>query len=174
MHLHHLTLRRPLRDLHRGHTIAWQSAQGDKHLWALPLPGLMVIATEAPTLHKDRDVASIHTTPYNLDHARGDTVGFSLIACPTRMTGATRKRHTLPAEEQVPWLERKTADALTLTHVHRDHLGPRRAKHGATHVWVQFSGTATVKDPDALRALAREGIGTGKAHGAGLLLVGAR
>lgn len=169
--LHHLQLREPLRDLHRCHQLVWQTT-GTRCLWSQPLPDMLLVLHDG-AIHPTRALRSVSTHPYRIDYKRGDRVGYSLIACPTRMDPATRRRHTLPPEQREDWLARKTAGALTIDALTIDHLGPRVAsRHGATHVWVQYSGAARVADPDRLRHLLLTGIGPGKAHGAGLLIVG--
>ncbi|MFJ1936581.1 type I-E CRISPR-associated protein Cas6/Cse3/CasE [Kitasatospora sp. NPDC088160] len=86
------------------------------------------------------------------------------------------RRHSLPAEEALAWWHRQ-ADRAGLTPT--TTLDTRQdavfaTRKGAADLrlpTVRFEGTATVTDPDALRAALLSGIGQGKAFGLGLLSI---
>src|SRR5690348_14021386 len=102
LRLHHLRLRRPVPDLHRCHQITWESA-GSRVLWAQPLPDVLLVLHDGELRPPRRDVVSFFSHDYRLDYLRGERIGFSLIACPTRMDGRTRARHSLPPGEREAW-----------------------------------------------------------------------
>jgi CRISPR system Cascade subunit CasE len=122
-------------------------------------------------------------------------VHYRCTASPVRKPGATtRALYNLPTVVPLngaaadEWWQRQADQAglkpLTL-HSHpvdavRDHQQPpthtgtnTRAGRGnpIRHHRVRFDGTATIIDPDQLRAAIHNGIGRGKAYGCGLLSI---
>lgn len=134
-----------------------------------------------------RDLAAMFT------HLRpGRPVRYRIIASPTARIGNNPPpRHPDPRPGHRPstlrrgditplhgpdaqaWWQRRASQAgltLTLTtHQPRPYRRPRDAPPGPHHHLVQFDGTAHITDPDALATALADGIGRGRAYGAGLL-----
>lgn len=179
MYLHHLRFRRPQRDLDYIHKATWAAAEA-RCLWAMPTPTYLILMSPSDQVTPGREFAEHDVKPYDLTFDAGQRVTFSLIAHPTvavKVEGRARsQRRALPPEEYDGWLRRKVAGALDIAELEATKLGPRVARRPdarATHVAAMFTGVGTVTDPSALRDLILAGIGTGKAHGGGLLIVGA-
>lgn len=84
-------------------------------------------------------------------------------------------KYPLTGPAATAWWQRKaTAAGLDLRSEPTAHpmpfpLAHTRPNPGPYHRLIQFDGTATVTDPNALAAAVRTGIGRGKPYGAGLL-----
>lgn len=119
--------------------------------------------------------------PFDLNLAPGQVLAFRLRANPTvkrRFDDETHKRVGLyREEEQIEWLKRKgerggfrvlsvrtsNQDAVN-GYIHRDE-----ERHKLKLLAVQFDGLLQVTDPDRLCETVRQGIGSGKGLGFGLL-----
>lgn len=130
----------------------------------------------------------IDTDPYSL----GDTVAFHITAQPiwkpmsqVQRLGGQGKRRPVPAAQRLDWAQRKLTAAglnistitITDTRNERSRALTHRTRSQATNTkghnqtLVTYQGLATVTDPAALRTAQQTGIGPGRAHGAGLLLL---
>ena len=119
--------------------------------------------------------------PFQLDLMPGQRLAFRLRANPTarrRCSDGVRRRVGLYKEqEQIDWLERKAArggfDLLAVrTGGQTTASGTVRrngSKHELTLFSVQFDGLLEVREPDGVVKAVRDGIGTAKAFGFGLL-----
>ncbi|MFE4775974.1 type I-E CRISPR-associated protein Cas6/Cse3/CasE [Streptomyces sp. NPDC056713] len=79
----------------------------------------------------------------------------------------------LHGPDALQWWHRRARQAgltlTTTTHTPRPFRRPRGAPPGPHHHLVQFDGTAHISDPHALATALTDGIGRGRAYGAGLL-----
>ncbi len=123
------------------------------------------------------------TKPFELKLNAGQALAFRLRANPTvkrKFPNGDHKRVGLyREEEQIKWLQRKgQAGGFRLlsarvgnqsqvrSSIHRDGEGKT---HKLTLLAVQFDGLLQVTDPDGLLAAVRQGVGSGKGLGFGLL-----
>lgn len=149
---------------------------GSRVLWASPTRDLLIVqaATAMQPLHRtaEHSHAPVHTR-----WAQGDLVRLSLIANPVRtpLNPAGRgQRRPLPLDQCEAWLRRKIGHTVDIGEVMVEEMGTRAGvRRGAriAHRLVGFAAVGHVTDPDGLRALQLDGVGPGKAYGAGLLLV---
>jgi CRISPR system Cascade subunit CasE len=119
--------------------------------------------------------------PFELDLAPGQRLAFRLRANPTarrRLSDGSRKRVGLcREEEQLEWLERKAERggfrvlSVRTSHASEVHGWVQRngTVHRLTLLSVQFDGLLRVQDPDQVRETVRQGIGSAKSFGFGLL-----
>lgn len=176
MNLTAIHLRQPIRDTQRAHALVAGHARDPRPLWAHPSPHLLLIqASEVAPISKHLAVRQV-TTP-TTTHPIGARVSVSVIANPTRAAFARGRRgriEPLPPEEWSDWITRKLSPAIDMDRVASHRLGNRggnRRGDRVVHLHVAFHATGTVTDAAALEAMQREGIGRGKAYGAGLLLI---
>ncbi|NJP46494.1 type I-E CRISPR-associated protein Cas6/Cse3/CasE [Actinacidiphila epipremni] len=118
----------------------------------------------------------------------GLAVRYRCVASPVRKPGATtRAAYGLPAVVALggaaadEWWARQAETCglrpATLTSLPLDSIRAQRGRSGPAaqqrirHNRTRFDGTATITDPDLLRAKIVEGIGRGKAYGCGLLSI---
>jgi len=121
------------------------------------------------------------TKSFNLHLAPGQVLAFRLRANPTvkrKFESGDRKRVGIYGEEkQREWLKRKGEQSgfrlLSARVTDRGNVGGRVRRAGKTHqlklLAVQFDGRLQVTDPERLRQSVRQGIGSGKGLGFGLL-----
>jgi len=119
--------------------------------------------------------------PLELDLAPGQRLAFRLRANPTarrRCSDGSRRRVGLyEEEEQVDWLERKAErGGFALISVRtggQTTVGGSVYRNGREHeltlLSVQFDGLLEVRKPDRLVETVRQGVGSAKAFGFGLL-----
>ncbi len=127
------------------------------------------------------DVPNPAVKPFDVDLSAGQVLAFRLRANPTArrtLADGTRKRIGLcREEEQMAWLERKGEQhgfrALSVCTANKTMVNAwsRRGEraHKLTFLAVQFDGLLQVTKPDQLRESVRQGIGSGKGLGFGLL-----
>jgi CRISPR system Cascade subunit CasE len=127
------------------------------------------------------DVPNPAIKSFDLSLAPGQALAFRLRANPTvkrKFKDGQHKRVGIyREEEQIKWLERKAGwGGFRLVSVHtsrQETVGGRIRRDGATHklrlLSVQFDGLLQVTDPERLRQAVRQGIGSGKGLGFGLL-----
>jgi CRISPR system Cascade subunit CasE len=118
---------------------------------------------------------------FDLNLAPGQVLAFRLRANPTakrKFESGDHKRVGLYGEEkQIEWLKRKGEQSgfrlLSARTSHQDVIRGRIRRNGRTHklqmLSVQFDGLLQATDPDRLSESVRQGIGSGKALGFGLL-----
>jgi CRISPR system Cascade subunit CasE len=118
---------------------------------------------------------------FELDLTHGQRLAFRLRANPTarrRCSDGQRRRVGLyDEEEQLDWLERKAErggfDLLAARTSGQTTVGGcvyrNGKKHNLTLFSVQFDGLLAVADPRELEETVREGVGSAKAFGFGLL-----
>lgn len=118
---------------------------------------------------------------FDLELPLGQKLAFRLRANPTarrRLPDGSKKRVGLQREEdQIEWLERKAErngfDVLSVRTSDQKKVSGQvyrnDNKHQLTLFSVQFDGVLQVKEPDGVRKAVRNGIGSGKAFGFGLL-----
>lgn len=118
---------------------------------------------------------------FDLDLAPGQLLAFRLRANPTarkRLPDGSRKRVGLyDEEEQMAWLKRKAEQGgfrlVSARTTERDDVGGKIKRDDETHqlklAAVRFDGLLQVTDPERLREAVRQGIGSGKGLGFGLL-----
>jgi CRISPR system Cascade subunit CasE len=118
---------------------------------------------------------------FELSLEPGQRLAFRLRANPTarrRCSDGVRRRVGLyEEEEQIEWLKRKAArngfDLLSVRGSGQKKITGSVYRNGSKHELtlfsVQFDGVLTVGDPDLVRDAVREGIGSAKAFGFGLL-----
>lgn len=154
-------------------------------LWANPAPGRILIQSATPPAPCDWA-----TTTGSCDYSGrlttlpvGSSVRYALIANPIRCvpprdeagrSTGRGQRTPLPLDEREAWLRRKLAPALHVVTYQGRPLptaAGQRTGGRTVHARHLFTGTGTVTDPDALRALVIAGVGPGKAYGCGLLLI---
>lgn len=121
------------------------------------------------------------TKPCELKLAPGQVLAFRLRANPTvkrKFPGGDHKRVGLyREEEQMAWLGRKGEPGgfrlLSLSVRDDSDVGGRIRRHGETHKLklcaVRFDGILEVTDPGRLQETVRQGVGSGKGLGFGLL-----
>jgi CRISPR system Cascade subunit CasE len=119
------------------------------------------------------------TKPFDLKLAASQVLAFRLRANPTarrRLPDGTRKRIGLCREEdQIDWLQRKGKQGgFQVISVHTSRRETIKGSKGQgkgqyTLLSVQFDGLLQVTDPDRLRETVRQGIGSAKGFGFGLL-----
>jgi CRISPR system Cascade subunit CasE len=119
--------------------------------------------------------------PFDPNLAPGQVLAFRLRANPTvkrQFNGQGHKRVGLyREEEQVEWLQRKGEQGgfrvLSARTTGQNVTGGTIRRDEATHklhlLVVQFDGTLQVTDPERLRDTVRQGVGSGKGLGFGLL-----
>lgn len=122
---------------------------------------------------------------FHLDLRRGQRLAFRLRANPTarrRCSDGERRRVALYDDsEQMDWLERKAQQGgFALVSVRSGgqttvggSVYRSGTKHELTLLSIQFDGVLDVRDPHRLRDAVRQGIGSGKAFGFGLLSLAA-
>lgn len=167
-----------IRDSQAVHRTLLHATGGDKHLWGTPDPQHLVVRHPTPVdwLTSLPGVAAQAVTTPTAPHIAGEPIRFAIIANPTRaqpVKGKRGKVRALPPEKWTAWLDRKLGDALNLHTIESTAMPTATGKKDAmrtVHRRVLFTGTATVKTPETLHTLMREGIGRGKAYGCGLLL----
>lgn len=113
--------------------------------------------------------------------ASGQVLRFRLRANPTKRSKSTGKRQgILGAKEQIDWLSNKgqqggfkVIDVSAVSEgFSKDKMTDRsNAKNDTTMLSVRFDGLLRVVDRDAFRRTLREGIGSAKGFGFGLLSV---
>lgn len=118
---------------------------------------------------------------FDLNLAPGQVLAFRLRANPTvkrRFDEETHKRVGLyREEEQVEWLKRKGERGgfrvLSVRTSNQDsingYIRHDEERHKLKLLAVQFDGLLQVTDPDRLREAVRQGVGSGKGLGFGLL-----
>lgn len=149
---------------------------GGRVLWAAPTRRLLIVQAPEPVTGPMRHVADRSHKPARTRWDKGAALRLALIANPVRaqhVLGSRGKRTPLPLPDCETWLRRKLADAVHLDQVHAQDLGTRTGtRHGQRvyHRLVAFIATGRVTDPDRLERLLIDGVGPGKAYGAGLLL----
>ena len=119
--------------------------------------------------------------PFDLNLAPGQVLAFRLRANPTvkrRFDDETHKRVGLyREEEQIEWLKRKGERGgfrvLSVRTSNQDsvngYIRRDEERHKLKLLAVQFDGLLQVTDPDRLCETVRQGIGSGKGLGFGLL-----
>jgi CRISPR system Cascade subunit CasE len=119
--------------------------------------------------------------PFDLSLASGQKLAFRLRANPTarrRLSDGSRKRIGLCLqEEQLDWLERKAERGgfrvLSVRTGQELEVHGWVRRNGTTHrltlLSVQFEGLLQVEDPDQVQETVRQGIGSAKSFGFGLL-----
>lgn len=127
------------------------------------------------------DVPNPSTKSFDLRLAPGQELTFRLRANPTarrRLPDGSRKRVGLcKEEEQRAWLERKAEQGgfqiLSARTSQQDTIKEKVKRDKETielcFLSVQFDGLLRVHDPDRLHASVRNGVGSGKGMGFGLL-----
>ena len=118
---------------------------------------------------------------FDLDLAPGQVLAFRLRANPTVKRRYNEKDHKrvgiYDEEEQFAWLKRKgELGGFRLVSARtgcQEDVGGKIKRDQETHTLklaaVQFDGLLQVTDPDRLRQTVRQGIGSGKGFGFGLL-----
>jgi len=112
--------------------------------------------------------------------APGQTLAFRLRANPTARRAFDDKKRRVGLngeEEQLAWLARKAEQGgFQVISAHtgdKEDVGARIKRDAETHTLkltaVQFDGLLRVTDPERLRQTVRQGIGSGKGLGFGLL-----
>jgi CRISPR system Cascade subunit CasE len=121
------------------------------------------------------------TKPFDPHLAVGQVLAFRLRANPTVKrkfdTGDHKRVGLYGEEEQLAWLERKGEQGgfrlLSARTSGQPDVGGKIRRDSDTHqlklLAVQFDGLLQVTDPDLLRETVRQGIGSGKGLGFGLL-----
>lgn len=169
-----IELRDRIDDTQLVHHLVTSSHPGDpRPLWAMPHPRLLLVQALEPTRLASR-WARRHADHQVSTPSPGTQVTASLIGCPTWKPSASPNRVPLSEPQWSTWLERKVAGALDLHAVTHSRLGVRRGRRISdqpAHLWVVFHAAATVVDEARLADLQSSGVGTGKAYGAGLLLI---
>lgn len=164
-------------------------------LWAQPTPRTVLIQTGGPVNplafprgYLTADPESVSLTEKLAGLCINQQVTFSVIAnptiCPKKVVGADGARRQsggrrwLPPGERNDWLRTQLNKhgGLQVETVVGKNLGvksgvQRRTGHRIAHLHHLFTGTATVLDPDQVRALVRQGVGHGRAFGCGLLVI---
>lgn len=123
-----------------------------------------------------------HTKTFDLNLVPGQVLAFRLRANPTVKKKVEGKRNgrrvaLYREDEQIEWLERKGEQGgfrlVSARVAGRGDVGGRVRRDGKTHklklLAVQFDGRLQVLDPTQLRQTVRQGIGSGKGLGFGLL-----
>lgn len=118
--------------------------------------------------------------PVTLSFAAGQRLRFRLRANPTvkRTVGDVKKRLALRSEdEQLAWLHRKAAaggfEVLEATVLAAEWLEFPRNRTQVSINAVDFDGHIEVVDPDVLMVTVRNGLGSAKGFGMGLLSLAA-
>lgn len=151
---------------------------GERGLWALPDPRTLIIQHDQPICwHTSMEgvIAHSHTT-IATGHNAGDRIAWALIANPTSAAFTRGQRGTvrpLPPDRWDGWVIGKLQNALDVDSVAHEllpTLAGIKPDRRVTHRRVCFSGTAAVRDANALDQLRSTGIGRGKAYGCGLLI----
>jgi CRISPR system Cascade subunit CasE len=117
---------------------------------------------------------------FDLSLSKGQTLAFRLRANPTaRRTFEDKKRRVgiYDEQEQIEWLKRKgELGGFRLVSARtggQEDMGGKIKRDGDTHklklAAVQFDGLLQVTDAERLRQTVRQGIGSGKGFGFGLL-----
>ena len=117
---------------------------------------------------------------FDLDLAPGQTLAFRLRANPTaRRTFEDKKRRVglYDEEEQLVWLKRKAEQGgfrlVSVRTAEREDVGGKVKRDNEIHklklAAVRFDGLLQVTDPQRLRETVRQGTGSGKGLGFGLL-----
>lgn len=110
----------------------------------------------------------------------GQILAFRLLANPTKRLKQSGKRVGIYNEERLhQWLERKAQmGGFNLLSVNMQKQGmlsgvkyQEKEKHSLKHYGVLFEGELRVRDPQAFTYALRQGIGSGKGFGFGLLSV---
>ena len=125
----------------------------------------------------EHDPAGVAVRRWQPAFARGEVLRFRLRANPTFKRGR-RRLAWMGHERQLAWLQRRMAAsgcAVLQAHAAPEGLErlsrPGRPKHLITQYAVLFEGLVSVNDPELLAAAVRDGVGSGKAFGCGLLSV---
>lgn len=146
----------------------------DRHLWATPRPGVVIVQSmrPLPPVEWCTTLGSSLVNPL----PSGAEIDLALIGNPTvaiSRNGARSRRQPLPPNAWHAWLERKLAGAVTITSLSAELLPPVRA-HKTTGIVtltrVAFTASGVVGDERLLQHLREAGVGRGKAYGCGLLL----
>lgn len=105
----------------------------------------------------------------------GAPVHYRIAANPSKRLG----RNAGPKEGKIEalrgaaaeewWVARAAANGLAVSTLSSQSQRDIRAKGTVRHAVVRFDGSATVTDPEAVRAAVLQGIGRGKTYGCGLL-----
>jgi len=118
---------------------------------------------------------------FDLNLAPGQVLAFRLRANPTvkrKFESGDHKRVGIYGEEkQIEWLKRKGEQGgfqvLSVRTGNQGNVGGQIRRDKTTHklrlLAVQFDGLLQVTDPDRLREAIRQGVGSGKAMGFGLI-----
>ena len=118
--------------------------------------------------------------PVDLDLAAGQVLAFRLLANPTFKTGGEKptRQGILKEEDQRAWLERKgqtggfrvlSVRTASYTMLHGGTLHKEGQSHTPHFLAVRFDGLLQVTDPAQLSETVRQGIGSAKGFGFGLL-----
>lgn len=166
------------RDTQAAHRTLAYAVDGGPVLWSQPLPDLLIVQADHPIDPESIGAKSARSLPVRLDYQPGEHVALSVIANPTRALARHGERGKVvpitTRAEQVEWITRKLAPALTVTSVDIEPIGQyggQRHERRVVHLRVGYTVAGTVTDPEALAGLIRDGIGRGRAYGCGLLIV---
>lgn len=154
-----------------------------RELWATPRPDRLLVQ-----YHRAADARWLpdgYTVGHSVHQVRtawecGDRVQWALIGCPiarrtTARPGGGRTvqvRAVEPAEWARARLSGLALDGVRSGQCQVRGVGSHRGGHGITHRRAHLTGDATVVDPEGVAAAIRGGVGRGRAHGCGLLMVG--
>lgn len=164
------------------HAIVAAATEGsERPLWRLEGDRIYILSDQIDTDRLTARLAhpAIATRDYTglLDAITpGSRWGFRLTAAPSvrRLDGTIHAITDLG--ERLAWLRRKlatagaTTDTAAITGSHATRFRHGDARH-ITLGTVDYTGTLTVTDPDALRHAMTHGIGRAKAYGHGLLML---
>ena len=171
----HVNVLRPYQ-AHRTVMRAFGNLQNERVLFRIEDDNVIVQSLKMPNWQNaSNKLRSSSVTRQRLDFTTGQTLSFKLLANPTVKRGG--KRCGLHTEfEQRAWLERKANDGgfkileLNICKI-GTITGSTKNKHELSLLAIEFDGLLHVLAPDRLHACIRNGIGSGKGVGFGLLSV---
>lgn len=166
-----------VRDSHRTHQVLTGAAEG-RVMWSLPEPDLLI--AQADRVIRPDDMRGIvrfaASAEKRLDYLAGARLEMAGIVNPTQAVSRPGQRSRIQALTPHGWPEwaaRKLGAAIAVEHVdirhHRTHGGNRQGSR-VVHALASLRAVGAVRDPEALAGVLRDGIGRGKAYGAGLIL----
>lgn len=161
--------------IHRTIMRGFDGLESERVLFRVEAGIVVVQSREQPDWARLGDRLTIsHVSKKMLEFKTGQVLWFRLRANPTAKSGG--RRHGLTNKgAQLTWLKRKMKHAgcelQRVSMSNSDVMQIRKQHHRMTLLTVQFDGVLRVEDPQALVESVRNGVGSAKGLGCGLLTV---
>lgn len=156
-------------------------------LWSWPARDLILVQAGNPVTANLLPglVTAARSADIRTHWPAGTPVDVSMIGNPIRNRGGNRPRDgetrrqrgtktALPVDQHATWLATRLGEAIAVDQVATEPLRPaiaRKRDHKVTIALAGFYASGVVTDPRRLADMICHGLGSGRAYGAGMLLV---